>query len=103
MAEDNMTHHFSLGEHVIFSEKGLSGVTWFGEYEINGLLAGNDGNPQYQLACVDQSHHRVVDEREIRALTAADRLNVSASLQLEEVHPPRLQRPMLTDPALLDW
>ena len=97
-----MTHHYSVSEHVIFSEKGLSGMIWSGEYEINGLLAGDDENPQYQLTCADQSHHRVVSEQQIRAVTAADSVNSSASLRVEEAHSQRRQRPMLTDPALLD-
>jgi len=53
--ERSMTHHYSVSEHVIFSEKGLSGMIWSGEYEINGLLAGDDENPQYQLMVSERS------------------------------------------------
>ena len=30
-------HSYSVGEHVIYSEQGLSGGIWSGEYEVNGL------------------------------------------------------------------
>jgi hypothetical protein len=31
-------HSFSVGEHVIYSEQGLSGVASAWEYEVRGLL-----------------------------------------------------------------
>ncbi len=90
-------HFFDVGEHVIYSEQALSGVTRDWEYEVRGLLVGEGEDPQYQLTCADQSHHRIVNEHEIRAMTAAD----TASHQVDEGHSRRRQRPMLTDPALL--
>ena len=95
------SHSYSVGEHVIYSEQGLSGVIWSGEYEINGLLAGGE-NPLYQLTCADQSHHRIVSEHEITAMPALDMTKLSASLRFEEPHSHRRQTPMLTDPALLE-
>jgi hypothetical protein len=95
-------HSYSVGEHVIYSELGLSGVIWSGEYEVNGLLAGGGEDPLYQLTCADQSHHRIVSEHEIRAVPALDMAKLSASRRFEEPHSRRRQRPMLTDPALLE-
>jgi hypothetical protein len=95
-------HSYSVGEHVIYSELGLSGVIWSGEYEVNGLLAGGGEDPLYQLTCADQSHHRIVSEHEIRAVPALDMTKLSASRRFEEPHSRRRQRPMLTDPALLE-
>jgi hypothetical protein len=93
-----MTHHFfSVGEHVIYSEPGLSGVICAGEYEVRGLLVGDGERPQYQLTCADQSHHRVVSEHEIRPMAVND-----GARHCDEGHSFRRQRPMLTDPALLE-
>ena len=69
------SHSYSVGEHVIYSEQGLSGGIWSGEYEVNGLLAGGGENPLYQLTCADQSHHRIVSEHEITAMPALDMTN----------------------------
>jgi hypothetical protein len=96
------SHSYCVGQHVIYSEQGLSGGIWSGEYEVNGLLAGGGENPLYQLTCADQSHHRIVSEHEITAMPALDMTTLSASLRFEEPHSPRRQRPMLTDPALLE-
>jgi hypothetical protein len=96
------SHSYCVGQHVIYSEQGLSGGIWSGEYEVNGLLAGGGENPLYQLTCADQSHHRIVSEHEITAMPAFDMTKLSASLRFEEPHSRRRQRPMLTDPALLE-
>ena len=96
------SHSYCVGQHVIYSEQGLSGGIWSGEYEVNGLLAGGGENPLYQLTCADQSHHRIVSEHEITAMPALAMTNLSTSLRLEEPHSRRRQRPMLTDPALLE-
>jgi hypothetical protein len=95
-------HFFSVGEHVIYSEQGLSGVASAGEYEVRGLLVGEGENPQYQLTCADQSHHRIVSEHEISAMPATEMTRASVALQVEEAHSRRRPRPMLTDPALLE-
>ena len=94
-------HFFSTGEHVIYSERTLSGAICLGEYEITGLLGGYGEKPQYQLTCADQSHHRVVGEHEIRYMTAAEVMKPPALLELKQVHPAKKSKPMLTDPALL--
>jgi hypothetical protein len=96
------SHSYCVGQHVIYSEQGLSGGIWSGEYEVNGLLAGGGENPLYQLTCADQSHHRIVSEHEITAMPALAMTKLSASLRFEEPHSRRRQRPMLTDPALLE-
>jgi hypothetical protein len=96
------SHSYCVGQHVIYSEQGLSGGIWSGEYEVNGLLAGGGENPLYQLTCADQSHHRIVSEHEITAMPALAMTNLLTSLRLEEPHSRRRQRPMLTDPALLE-
>ena len=91
-------HFFSMGEHVIYAERGLSGAICLREYEVSELLGDGD-SPQYQLVCADQSHHRIVSEQEIR--NAADTIRPPALLQHGEVRSPKRQKPMLTDPALL--
>ena len=67
------SHRFRVGEIVTYQEERFSGATWSGDYEVMGLLDTQASEPQYQVRCTDQSHHRVVGEHEIETAPLDDR------------------------------
>ena len=66
------SHSFRVGDVVHFAEKRFGDVTWSGEYDVMDLLDAQASEPQYQIRCTDQSHHRIVGEHEIKSVPFAD-------------------------------
>ena len=59
------SHLFRVGQLVTYKEERSSGVAWGSEYEVMDLLDTQASEPQYQVRCTDQSHHRIVGEHEL--------------------------------------
>ena len=73
------SHRFRVGEIVTYQEERFPGATWSGDYEVMGFLDTQASEPQYQVRCTDQSHHRVVGEHEIETAPPEDHRGPSLS------------------------
>jgi hypothetical protein len=60
-----MTHRFKLGEMVQYSPAGRTLSAHRGTYAVTGILAENDGQPEYRIKHFSADYERVAQEGEL--------------------------------------